>query len=643
MQIRGFISVGLACGVGLISACQGLGGVLGAIGPGRLPNSALDSGGAKGGSATATHNPQGGSASPGAGADALGARRVEGHLRSPDSRLVANNSAALIDLGGGAFYRLQAAQPLGQKPLAGARVSLVDAAGKPLGADSAVSDATGAYSLPAPPDGTQAFVRAEFSADGKDFEFESALVLTASGDARVDVDAASTLVAGKLKSLLGKGLMSADKLTREKLDGLTDKILGALQAGNIPFMAKGSRDILAAFDQLVLDLPDIAGAATALDADAVAQTGQWQVSTLLSQADLVSRGVLPAGGPPLSAAGNYEVDPDGGLFLPALGTSTVPIVIYRMVAGGQPEAYARLPFGIHNPVLLAISPGGLLYAAGVDPEADEVRIFSGAGDMRPIAALPTTMEPAVFANQSRLAVEADGAIVLARPDLGTISRIPPPATVQSAGSRQAAVTSAQPTITPPQAGGGLWASYRYYIPTPPPIPSIPPIPTFPPIPSPPPFPGLDELGDFSFPADFALSGSGQLLMANLEDAVIRTVGKGGGKILAGKVGQKGYRNGRGGQALFGKPRAIVSDPEGNVFVVDSEARRVRRLSPDGSVFLVAGSGADGLADGAGPAASFHDPRSLRSDGKGNLYVIDYEPVAGSQPQERIRKIARSAD
>ncbi len=624
----------LVCGIGLISACQAVGSILA---PGRPLGTAGVGEPGKAGAKDFSQTPTG-----------LEARRVTGQLLTPDARLVGNNSAALIDLGGGAFYRiLAAAGSLAQKPLSGAKVLLVDQAGTPFGSDSAVTDASGSFSLPAPASGSQVFVRAAFSAAGKEFEFESALVWPATGDATTVLDAASTLVAGKLRNLIAKGSLPLGQLTPDRISALSRAVLGALDAGNLPFMAKGSQDILAAFDQLVLDVPGIREVASSLGEVAV-PSGQWQVSTVLSQADLVTRGVIPAEAPPLSAAGSYELDADGRLYLPALGSLEIPIEIHRMAAGGQPERYARLPLGLQNPVLLAFSPDGKLYAAGVDPQAMEIRIFSGAGDMRPLAALPSTLSPADFAAKSRLAIEPDGAIVLARPDLGTISRIPPPApttlaSLPGAGSL-ATLPRAGSLATLRRPGGlptpGLWASYRYVVPTVPPFPSFPPVPTFPPIPSPPPFPGLDEIASYSFPVDFALAGAGQMLLANLEDAVIRQVGKDGAQILAGKPGEKGYRNGRGGQALFGKPRAVVADPDGNVYVIDADARRIRRISPDGSVFLVAGSGADGLTDGPGTVASFRDPRALRIDGQGNLYLVDSEVRPGGPPLERVRKLQR---
>lgn len=82
------------------------------------------------------------------------------------------------------------------------------------------------------------------------------------------------------------------------------------------------------------------------------------------------------------------------------------------------------------------------------------------------------------------------------------------------------------------------------------------------------------------------------------------------------------------------PRGIAVDTSGNVFVADTGNSKVRKITPNGLVTTIAGSGAQGKADGTGATASFNRPYGIAADWDGNLYIADtYNHV--------IRKIAKS--
>ncbi|HWS54759.1 MAG TPA: hypothetical protein VN228_11560, partial [Pyrinomonadaceae bacterium] len=88
-----------------------------------------------------------------------------------------------------------------------------------------------------------------------------------------------------------------------------------------------------------------------------------------------------------------------------------------------------------------------------------------------------------------------------------------------------------------------------------------------------------------------------------------------------------------GGARFREPFGVAADDEGNVFVTDAgESNRVRKISPEGQVTTLAG-GREGFADGAGAAASFHTPSALALDDEGNLYVAD-------TGNHRVRKVTK---
>eukprot|EP00959_Pyramimonas_sp_CCMP1952_P210492 4404927-Pyramimonas_sp.AAC.1 len=77
--------------------------------------------------------------------------------------------------------------------------------------------------------------------------------------------------------------------------------------------------------------------------------------------------------------------------------------------------------------------------------------------------------------------------------------------------------------------------------------------------------------------------------------------------LAG-TGEKGDRDGEGNAAQFNDPSGVAVDGDGNVIVADTHNHRIRKVSPQGLVSTLAGTGAQGHRDGDTTAAQFKRPR-----------------------------------
>ena len=75
---------------------------------------------------------------------------------------------------------------------------------------------------------------------------------------------------------------------------------------------------------------------------------------------------------------------------------------------------------------------------------------------------------------------------------------------------------------------------------------------------------------------------------------------------------------------FQTVRGIVSDQAGNIWVADTNNNRIRRISPDGSIRTVAGSGGAGFFGdgGSAVAASLSQPGSIAVDQQGRLNIAD---------------------
>ncbi len=100
--------------------------------------------------------------------------------------------------------------------------------------------------------------------------------------------------------------------------------------------------------------------------------------------------------------------------------------------------------------------------------------------------------------------------------------------------------------------------------------------------------------------------------------------------LAG-TGEPGYRDGPGKSAQFTLPIGIDVDDNGIVYVSDSEAQRIRRIDKDGMVSTVAGDGEAGYRDGNAGQAEFYSPRDIAIAPEGTLYIADWK-------NHRIRRI-----
>ena len=88
------------------------------------------------------------------------------------------------------------------------------------------------------------------------------------------------------------------------------------------------------------------------------------------------------------------------------------------------------------------------------------------------------------------------------------------------------------------------------------------------------------------------------------------------------TGVMGAFNGRGTSASFSNLMGVAVDDFGNLYVADSRNNMIRKISADGEVTTIAGSGIAGSRDGKADMASFFYPEALAVDRKGNLYVAD---------------------
>ena len=143
--------------------------------------------------------------------------------------------------------------------------------------------------------------------------------------------------------------------------------------------------------------------------------------------------------------------------------------------------------------------------------------------------------------------------------------------------------------------------------------------------------GTGAAAKFSFPSGVAVDAAGNVYVCDEDNNKIRKVTPAGVVSTLAGTGSTGSADGPGAAASFTYPRGIAVDAGGNVYVADNGNGRIRKITPGGVVSTLAGSGLPGDSDGVGKSASFHYPVGLAFDRAGNLLVTDPDAA-------RIRRV-----
>jgi len=152
---------------------------------------------------------------------------------------------------------------------------------------------------------------------------------------------------------------------------------------------------------------------------------------------------------------------------------------------------------------------------------------------------------------------------------------------------------------------------------------------------------------FSSIEGIAIDSSGNLYIVDSNNQRIRKISVSTGIIttVAGSgvpdtdnygIIRGGFR-GDGGPATSAQlnlPYAVAVDISGNLYIVDKDNNRIRKVDTAGIISTVAGNGTAGFSGDGGPAAAaqLNTPYGVAVDSTGNLYIAD-------QYNQRIRKVS----
>ena len=138
--------------------------------------------------------------------------------------------------------------------------------------------------------------------------------------------------------------------------------------------------------------------------------------------------------------------------------------------------------------------------------------------------------------------------------------------------------------------------------------------------------GLAINASLKYPRAIPVDSTGAVYIADSGNYRIRKVSSNGIIATLAGTGVMGY-SGDGGLAVDAEVSdvsGLVLDGAGNVYLGDASNRRVRKITPAGVITSIAGTGIQGFSGDGGPATSamLGRPFSLAIDASGNLYIAD---------------------
>lgn len=145
------------------------------------------------------------------------------------------------------------------------------------------------------------------------------------------------------------------------------------------------------------------------------------------------------------------------------------------------------------------------------------------------------------------------------------------------------------------------------------------------------------------PQGVAVDSSGNVYIADTGNACVRKVKPDGTITVVAGSGAFGY-SGDGGAATSAQlsaPWSVALGASGNLYIADTMNERVRKVAADGSITTIAGNGTPGYSgDGdAGTSAQLNMPWSVAVDSNGDVYISDW----GNQAIRRLKTETAHAD
>ena len=131
--------------------------------------------------------------------------------------------------------------------------------------------------------------------------------------------------------------------------------------------------------------------------------------------------------------------------------------------------------------------------------------------------------------------------------------------------------------------------------------------------------GLGVAAKFFCPVAITFDSVGNLFVVDGQ-SIRKVHANGAVTTMAGSQQVGGYQDGMGTSTYFNGAQGIAADKYDNLYVADTENNCIRKITPDGTVTTLAGSGSEdeGYVDGLGAASRFHFPYDVAVDDDCNV-------------------------
>jgi uncharacterized protein (TIGR03437 family) len=138
--------------------------------------------------------------------------------------------------------------------------------------------------------------------------------------------------------------------------------------------------------------------------------------------------------------------------------------------------------------------------------------------------------------------------------------------------------------------------------------------------------GAARFAQLNTPSACATDSAGNLFIADTANHTIRKVDAAGVISTVAGTGVAGtsWEEAVATEASLYAPRGVAVDDTGDIFIADTGNHRIRRVTPDGLIHTIAGTGVAGFSGDGDPAAGelLNGPQGLFLDGAGDLYFAD---------------------
>jgi trimeric autotransporter adhesin len=128
------------------------------------------------------------------------------------------------------------------------------------------------------------------------------------------------------------------------------------------------------------------------------------------------------------------------------------------------------------------------------------------------------------------------------------------------------------------------------------------------------------------PTGVAMDPQHNLYIASAANHVVRKVAPDGVITTAAGTGTAGSSgdDGLATQAQLNTPMSVAADQSGNIYVADAGANKIRRIAPDGTISTFAGTGTAGFSGDGGlaTAAQLSSPSAVAVDPHGSVVIAD---------------------